>query len=276
MSSIIDALKKSDQSRHKDNTKQVSNINFSEQPAPKNRRGFWLLVALLLLIALAAFGWQQGWHHHLLGLWSADNPQTSTHTQLQAQPQDNTEPANPPDRKARIINRLTPPKQEDIKAQSRQIASQQATSQTDKKPPASAQTATVPANPGQPDALTVVENRTKISDQPALKPLATDEKKPAKKDLANQNNASSGEELQPKLKQDYLYIHQLDFAIRKNIPNVKISIHIYDPEPENRMLMINGEKFAIGDSIEDLLTVYDIVPEGVILAYENIRFLLPK
>jgi general secretion pathway protein B len=275
MSSIIDALKKSDQSRNKDNNKQLNNISFSDQPAPKSRRGFWLLVVVLTLIALAVYGWQQGWHQRLLNKLSAGTAQTSTTTQTPVQAETAPEPANPPAKKAQTINRLTPPKQADIKAQSQELASQPATPPGQQEQPQT-KPAEEPAQPAQPNALTVVENRTRTDDQTTEQSPTTDLKEPAKADLSAQTADAPGQELQPKLKQDYLYIHQLDFAIRKNIPNVKISIHIYDPEPENRMLMINGEKFAIGDSIEGLVTVHDIVPEGVVLAYENIRFLLPK
>ena len=82
--------------------------------------------------------------------------------------------------------------------------------------------------------------------------------------------------LEPKLTQDYLLIHQIDFEIRKNIPPIKLNIHIYDPDPANRMIIMNGVKFVTGDMIEELVKVKEIVKEGVVLEFENMRFLVPK
>jgi general secretion pathway protein B len=277
MSSIIDALKKSDQTRKNDPANTLNNISFSDQPPAKSRRGFWLLVFILLLVAVGVYGWQQGWHNRLGTLFNeqAADSQEAVTTPATAQPAtDQSIPAEQaPAQMQQVTDKLTPPSQNEIKAQSAQLVERQAT-QVIKADQQTAQTQAIEQAAADSNTLTVVENRSSgttsvDTDQP--KDQAA-EKQPA--EPASQPESRSS--LEPKLKQDYLLIHQLDFAIRKNIPPVKISIHIYDPDPENRMLMINGEKFAIGDSIEGLVTVRDIVPEGVVLEFENIRFLLPK
>ena len=274
MSSIIDALKKSDQSRNNDGNHTLNNINFSEQPQGRSRRGFWLLVILLLLIALGVYGWQQGWHQHLISMVSTNERPADTPVQQPGKDVVDSQAAGKPATRPEPVNKLTPPKQQDIKARSQQITSQQTTEQPPTAQPGKQTAETAESTYSEPATLTVVENRTATSP-----PADTAEKGAADtKSTTGKPNASqpADQGLQPQLKQDHLYLHQLDYAVRKNIPEVKISIHIYDPEPDNRMLMINGEKFAIGDRIEDLLTIHDIVPEGVVLAYENIRFLLPK
>lgn len=272
MSSIIDALKKSDQSRNSDNKNTLNNINFSEQPPAKSRRGFWVLIILLLLIALATYGWQQGWHHSLMDRFTAQAPETTDEQNTQVNDSNGTPPVTQTAEPASQAGKLTPPKQAEVKAQSQQLT---------QKPPAQMIKAT-PQNPSedvnsdstQPNSLTVVENRTKSNSEPAEMTGQPGKGQQPVADTPAQDDTPK--RTQPELKQDHLYLHQLSFAVRKNIPDVKISIHIYDPDPEKRMLMINGEKIAIGDSIDGLLTVEDIVPEGVVLTYENIRFLLPK
>jgi hypothetical protein len=42
------------------------------------------------------------------------------------------------------------------------------------------------------------------------------------------------------------------------------------------MVLINGERFNIGDTIEELVTIEDIVQEGVVVKFENVKFLIPK
>ncbi|VAW45185.1 hypothetical protein MNBD_GAMMA02-1037, partial [hydrothermal vent metagenome] len=63
MSSIIDALKKSDNNRTTESGANVNQIKFGNEQQPKSRRGFWLLVALLLLVVFGVFAWTQRWHH---------------------------------------------------------------------------------------------------------------------------------------------------------------------------------------------------------------------
>jgi len=272
MSSIIDALKKSDQSRNTDQSNSLDNISFSDQPAHKSRRGFWLLVLVLLLVALAVFGWQQGWHHTIKNLITSTTGQSR-----ESVTPSTVSGAAEPARNMTESPRLTPPKQQEIKQKTRELANQAGT----QKPAATSQESnTLSAaqdtpKPAENNTLTVIENRNN-SGSPAAQPDKDTTAEQPPKTPSEKEGMDHPDNLQPQQKQDYLYIHQLDFSIRKNIPNVKISIHIYDPEPDNRMLMIGGEKFAIGDNIEGILTVHDIVPEGVVLAFENIRFLLPK
>ncbi len=100
----------------------------------------------------------------------------------------------------------------------------------------------------------------------------------------NQNVAEKAEliaqqnrkDLEPTLKQDYLLVHQIDFETRKNIPVIKLNIHIYDPDPENRMVILNGVKYATGDIIDELVTVEEINQQGVVLKFESVTFLIPK
>ena len=79
-----------------------------------------------------------------------------------------------------------------------------------------------------------------------------------------------------KLEQKYPYVYQLPFSLRKDIPKLKLNIHVYDKDPDNRIAIINGVRFAIEDMIDDIVLVKDIIPEGVILEFNNRVFLIPK
>ena len=79
-----------------------------------------------------------------------------------------------------------------------------------------------------------------------------------------------------KLEQKYPYVYQLPFSLRKDIPKLNLNIHVYDKDPDNRIAIINGVRFAIEDMIDDIVLVKDIIPEGVILEFNNRVFLIPK
>ncbi len=277
MSSIIDALKKSDQNRNNDNNSDLNNMNFSDKPANKSRRGFWWLVTLLILVGFTVLAWQQGWHHDLTDYaksWSSQPQATLPIADVK-----NT--ANPkvnetPKQQNVNLNQLVPPKQSEIKAQSEKIIQQQVSQNlpvgTDN--PKKQTIVGVEKEDNQSSSHKKIEEtitpitKEKPASPEAIKPMAENEKP----DTPNQRDSS----LQPQLKQDYLLLHQIDFATRKDIPEVKINIHIFDPEPENRMVLINGERFNIGDTISESIEIVDIVQEGIVVTYDNITFLIPK
>lgn len=288
MSSIIDALKKSAQNRTPQSGSAADSIQFSETPKAQNRRGFWWLVLLLLLVAGGLFAWQQGWHHGVVAQaksWLGAEP--SSPTQEAVQPDrlsaNNPNKPNKPNKanstsdqaEQPAASKLTPPKAAEVKAQSVAQEDRKASQMMQQEPTSKVSSentetkAEVIAQEQQPvqennaDTITVVESRSNQLNAE----IPASQSKPIEDDR---------DMLQPQLKQDYLLIHQIDFAIRKNIPPIKVNIHIFDPDPAKRMVMMNGVKFLAGDVIEDLVTVDEIVKEGVVLRFENIRFLVPK
>ncbi len=279
MSSIIDALKKSDQSRNNDNHSDLNNIKFSDNPAPKSRRGFWWLIVLLLLVTFAVYGWQQGWHNSLMSVIQSSTVPNETNTV-----NENTQPVivepevetMQPSKTS--LNQLNPPKQSEIKAQTEQVQKLKATSASAEIKPVESK----PNNKEKPINNRVVPSSEVGVVQDQILPVKQEETNQIKtnKTLAagDKKNTKPAKDpsLQPKLQQDYLLIHQIDFAVRKDIPEIKINIHIYDPEPDSRMVLINGERFNIGDAIEESVSIVDIVPEGIVVAYDNIQFLIPK
>jgi general secretion pathway protein B len=278
MSSIIDALKKSDQNRTNGNQSDVNDINFSDSNTPKSRRGFWLLTLVLLLVAAGVFAWQQGWHQKLLTAFENNDPINESVEKTSTTPT-NQKPATKPvasqENKKAVINQATtnnqlvPPRQQEIK-QKAELAKKQALNNTKITVTEKQKQAEV-----KPQTLEVVESKKE-----KINLLGTSDNKQQQSKPENPSNKPVTQTVksstEPTLQQKYLLLHQIDFAIRKNIPNIKINIHIYDPEPENRMVLINGERYNIGDQIESIVTIKDIVKEGIVVAYENLEFLIPK
>jgi hypothetical protein len=76
--------------------------------------------------------------------------------------------------------------------------------------------------------------------------------------------------------QQYQYVHQLPFSIRKDLPKFKLNVHIFDKDPENRVAIINGVRFYIDDMIEETVLLKDIVQQGVLLDFNGEEFLVPR
>ena len=215
MSSIIDALKKSDNNRTNESGANVNQIKFGHQPAPKSRRGFWLLVALLLLVVLAVFAWSQGWHHSVINQtksWlGSDQLNAGQAAQLEPEPatkgneQTAAQAATKPSKDQ--AHKLTPPKANEVKAktlaaeltqarpdkQSQQLPIV-ADQETDKDKNNSEQTKA--ATNSEQETLELLTNKNTAAEE-------IDAAAKKAESIAKQNR----KDLEPKLKQDYLLMY---------------------------------------------------------------------
>lgn len=67
-----------------------------------------------------------------------------------------------------------------------------------------------------------------------------------------------------------------DLALEGNaVPEVAMSLHVYDPNPASRFAFINGRRAQEGDVLPNGLRVESITPEGAVLDWQGRRFLLP-
>lgn len=71
-------------------------------------------------------------------------------------------------------------------------------------------------------------------------------------------------------------IYDLTLAQRQGLPALKISMHVYHRDVARRFVIIDGQRLNEGDPIGQLLWARKIVPEGVIIEYRDLRFLLPR
>ena len=233
-----------------------------------------------MVVAGGAVAWQQGWLTAAKDKWF-DNTEAvpATGTQVTENNQPQAVKNNP--QKTRVVNKLTPPKPDVIRQKSNRIDQKKA---NDKQPAVATQqpetTLTQPQKQAEITELTPTED--------TIKPVAADvisennqrqaqskanARQETDKTATSRNELAAAEQSQ---KQQHLLLHQLDFEIRKSIPPVKLNIHIYDPEPENRMVIINGVKFITGDVIEEAITVQEINQQGVVLEFGGTTFLIPK
>ena len=266
MSSILEALRKSDNKRQQNQNSGVDQIQFSETDnQPKSRKGFYLLVLFLLLVMSGVWAYQAGYFDQLL---SRFKPQETLVDAPKPKSKGSQMPVKKTVDKPSPSNQLTlqPPKPEAIK---KQVAKKQKEKADTKlavvdlqETEVATEKPTVDVKPSSKTGRLVVDGKTVATEQSTSKKVS---KKTSRK-TRNQREA----------KQTYLLVHQLPFATRKQLPDLKINVHIFDPVPENRMAVINGESFKVGDSIEDLAIIKDITPEGVVVEVAGTVFMIPK
>jgi general secretion pathway protein B len=70
-------------------------------------------------------------------------------------------------------------------------------------------------------------------------------------------------------------IWELPYATRRELPEIKVTMHVFASDPAQRFVIINGDRKVQGDDIEGM-TVVDIRADGVVFEREGLRFLYPR
>jgi hypothetical protein len=67
-------------------------------------------------------------------------------------------------------------------------------------------------------------------------------------------------------------IQDLPSSVRQSLPQVKLVGHVYSKDASKRMIIINSRICREGDLIEDQFRLEQILRDGVVLRYREIRF----
>lgn len=282
MSSIIDALKKSDANRPRKNHGHKIRMDLKNHDNKKNSRlGFYIILVILIMLVAAVYLQKPTSFWQYFGNTQQNNQQTkqSTTTIVDSGNQ------KPGDEQPKKLNKPAP-KQVQTAAKNQQT---KATQIAAKSP------ATSHINNEQKTALS---NEPNAPSTAANKPPQT-ETIELKIDSAAANNEKVQEQIdqqldatpmknkqainQPEVKKDNSkaadsmpQLFELPFAIRKDLPKLTLSVHIYDPVVENRMAIINGIPVHVGDTFEELLSIQDITQSGVVFRIQNRDFIVLK
>ena len=73
-----------------------------------------------------------------------------------------------------------------------------------------------------------------------------------------------------------LSIHDLTLGQRQGLPPLKMSVHFYNRDVARRFVIVDGQRLNEGGVLGQELWAREIRPEGVVMEYRNIRFLLPR
>jgi len=70
-------------------------------------------------------------------------------------------------------------------------------------------------------------------------------------------------------------IWELAYAQRREIPELKVTMHVFASDPAQRFVIINGTRHGEGDDIENL-KLEAISAEGIVFSIQGQRFLYPR
>ena len=68
------------------------------------------------------------------------------------------------------------------------------------------------------------------------------------------------------------FVQDLPSSVQQSLPQVKLVGHVYSKDPSKRMIIINNRICREGDLVEDQLRLEQILQDGVVLRYREIRF----
>jgi general secretion pathway protein B len=69
--------------------------------------------------------------------------------------------------------------------------------------------------------------------------------------------------------------YELPFSVRKELPSLKLSMHVYAAEPAQRFIILNDSRMVEGNSQEDL-ALREIRPDGAVFEFKGQRFFYPR
>ncbi len=72
---------------------------------------------------------------------------------------------------------------------------------------------------------------------------------------------------------EYVRAWELPLSVRRSLPDLTLTIHVYSPDEAERFVLINGERHVAGDEI-DGARIVDIRREGAVVDFRSHRFLL--
>ena len=64
--------------------------------------------------------------------------------------------------------------------------------------------------------------------------------------------------------------------VQERLPTFLLTVHLYDADPEKRLVIIDGRRLRQGDATRSGILVEEIFPDGVALAFEGHRFFQPR
>jgi len=71
-------------------------------------------------------------------------------------------------------------------------------------------------------------------------------------------------------------LQQMPLEFQHALPALAVTIHVYAPDPSQRILFINNREYREGSQIAGGIRVEAIVPDGVVLSYQGERFKLGR
>lgn len=270
MSLLLDALRKSENQRRKGELPPLDQPLSGSPVIATRARSFRLRTLLFALLFFMLTATAVLW---LLIRWSPDEPmpiadraQSSSGLADSASIQP-TEP--PPQRQAGSEAAVMEPDGSGIQAL------------PDAEPPqavasgaADRDTPTVVDEQGAPDAEIEMDRSETGAD---VETVAT-QSDPAIETVAVQPESepaiSETQDQPPDPVRGFIYAWELPLDARQDFPDLDVTVHVFAPDPDNRFVLINGERYGEGERLAPGVVLHEITREGALVDFRNYRILL--
>ncbi|MFW5815755.1 MAG: general secretion pathway protein GspB, partial [Wenzhouxiangella sp.] len=73
---------------------------------------------------------------------------------------------------------------------------------------------------------------------------------------------------------EHLEVWELPLSVRRELPDLNLSIHVFSAEPAERFVLINGERRAEGADLGEGARLAEITRLGAVVDFRDYRFLL--
>ncbi|HEY2397229.1 MAG TPA: general secretion pathway protein GspB [Rudaea sp.] len=70
--------------------------------------------------------------------------------------------------------------------------------------------------------------------------------------------------------------YELPFNVRKDLPTLIVSMHVFAALPAQRFVVIDGERKVEGETIKEGLTLREIRADGIVLEFRGQKFFYPR
>ncbi len=131
-----------------------------------------------------------------------------------------------------------------------------------------AETRPRPVAPDRPadDAAAAPEKPQRMSD-PA--PVAPTPPAPQVAEVGSENGPEAGADSRPR--DDSILPWELPAGLRSEFPQIDVAVHVFAPEPADRFVLVDGERYGEGDALARGVQLEEIRPRGIVVGFRNYR-----
>jgi len=72
------------------------------------------------------------------------------------------------------------------------------------------------------------------------------------------------------------FYYELPFALRKSLPPLRLSMHVFAGDPRQRFVILNDSRLAEGEKTSDDVTLREVRKDGAVLEFQGQRFFFPR
>lgn len=131
------------------------------------------------------------------------------------------------------------------------------------------------------EAMEEIQREVERADRRMAQPdnESTDERRtrtppPAEPEVEEEAEPEAGDEAWRPEAPEYVRAWELPLAVRREMPDLDLSIHVFAPEADKRFVLINGERRVAGDELGGGARLVEIRREGALVDFRDHRFLL--